>query len=378
MPLLSAPFRPFFLLTALIAVIVPMYFVCILINDYYYIGELINSFAWHGHEMVFGFSSALLTGFLLTASANWTGKATTNPTELLGLSLLWLFSRYLMFVQPNELLILFIVPLSLVLLLLKMFFILKGNRNLLPISLCVSGLTISQYIHLYGGLSLNASLIEIAYKLAGMSIFCLLFIFSGRLIPFFTNNRFRSQILSLNNRVEVITLVSVITSFIFYILDYQFAEKIFASLCLALMCHRTLKLFNHKMFEDLMVSILFVSHIWLACFFFIRVLNLFYPEVEVGQSSYHILFAGALASFALSIMTRAGLGHSGRKIEATLLTKLSFYSLTLGVCLRVFGPLIYGEAINSFLHVSMGFWTLGFILYLVKFIPIFTKKRADH
>lgn len=28
---------------------------------------------WHAHEMIFGFASAMVAGFLLTASQNWTG-----------------------------------------------------------------------------------------------------------------------------------------------------------------------------------------------------------------------------------------------------------------------------------------------------------------
>jgi uncharacterized protein involved in response to NO len=30
--------------------------------------------AWHAHEMLFGYSSAALAGFLLTAIPNWTGR----------------------------------------------------------------------------------------------------------------------------------------------------------------------------------------------------------------------------------------------------------------------------------------------------------------
>lgn len=377
MPLFSAPFRPFFILTALIAVLVPMYFVCILINDYLYIGELINAFAWHGHEMIFGLSSALLTGFLLTASANWTGRPTTNPTELIGLSLLWLFSRYLMFLQPSDILVIFVVPLSLVILLAKMFFILRGNRNHRPVCLSLLMLLVAQYMNLYATISDESDLLDISYRLSAYAIFLFLYIFSGRLIPFFTNNRFKQELITLNNKLEIVTLVTISFAFLFYTLDYQVGEKLFSSLSLALMFYRTVKLYSPKLFSDSMVGILFVSHLWLACFFLVRIINLFIPEVEVGQSSYHIVFAGALASFALSIMTRAGLGHSGRKIEASTLTRLSFYSLSLGIVLRVFVPLFYGEAINGFLHVSMGFWTLGFILYLIKFIPIFIVKRED-
>lgn len=48
---------------------------------------------WHGHAMLFGFAGALIGGFLLTASANWSGMATTTPTSLAALFTLWLAAR---------------------------------------------------------------------------------------------------------------------------------------------------------------------------------------------------------------------------------------------------------------------------------------------
>ncbi len=63
-------------------------------------GLLPNSyplFSWHAHEMIFGFTTAIITGFLLTAVKNWTGIQTINGKPLLGLFLLWLFSRVLAF-----------------------------------------------------------------------------------------------------------------------------------------------------------------------------------------------------------------------------------------------------------------------------------------
>src|SRR4029078_2350626 len=43
--------------------------------------------AWHSHEFLFGYVSAALTGFLLTAIPNWTGRL---PLKGGGLIALWL------------------------------------------------------------------------------------------------------------------------------------------------------------------------------------------------------------------------------------------------------------------------------------------------
>ncbi len=48
---------------------------------------------WHAHEMVFGFVGAAITGFLLTAIPNWTGRMPLQGWPLLGLVGLWLAGR---------------------------------------------------------------------------------------------------------------------------------------------------------------------------------------------------------------------------------------------------------------------------------------------
>lgn len=53
---------------------------------------------WHAHEMIFGFTTAVITGFLLTAVKNWTGIQTINNKPLLAVFLIWLLARVLAFV----------------------------------------------------------------------------------------------------------------------------------------------------------------------------------------------------------------------------------------------------------------------------------------
>ena len=51
--------------------------------------------AWHAHEMVFGFTLAVVTGFLFTAGRNWTGQPTPTGLPLALLAMLWLTGRVL-------------------------------------------------------------------------------------------------------------------------------------------------------------------------------------------------------------------------------------------------------------------------------------------
>ena len=89
-------FRPFFLLAGLTAsLLVPLWI-------YAYTGGHIpfgyySAVVWHGHEMVFGYTVAVIAGFLLTAVRNWTGIQTPGGKALASLVMLWLAGRMVPF-----------------------------------------------------------------------------------------------------------------------------------------------------------------------------------------------------------------------------------------------------------------------------------------
>src|SRR5262249_5665569 len=94
-PLLSHGLRPFFLGPALFAgVAVPIWvFIFATMSGS---GFLYAPREWHVHEMLYGFLPAVMTGFLLTAIPNWTGRAPLRGNALLSLWLLWLAGRVLL------------------------------------------------------------------------------------------------------------------------------------------------------------------------------------------------------------------------------------------------------------------------------------------
>ena len=48
---------------------------------------------WHVHELLFGYVPAVVTGFLLTAIPNWTGRLPIQGTPLLLLVVVWMSGR---------------------------------------------------------------------------------------------------------------------------------------------------------------------------------------------------------------------------------------------------------------------------------------------
>jgi len=90
--ILSYGFRPFFLLGSLYAGIAVLAWLPILHGEL----SVTTAFAprdWHVHEMLFGYIAAVVTGFLLTAVPNWTGRLPLQGTPLLVLVGAWLIGR---------------------------------------------------------------------------------------------------------------------------------------------------------------------------------------------------------------------------------------------------------------------------------------------
>ena len=375
MNLFKDPFRPYFILTAIIGVFVPMYFVGILNNDYPFNEDLMTSFSWHGHEMVFGFTSALITGFLLTASANWTGKKTVTMFELFLSIILWLVSRAVLIIQPSSFLILLLAPLPFVYILYKMITILKGQKNLIPVTGVITLFLGSNYLHLKGSLESNQDLVDLSYKIATTAIFILLYIFSGKLITFFSNNKFKDKTIKLNSKENIVVLALCVVTHLLNVFSLASVEAPLALLCSILLFRRSWKLVHSESIKEPMLIILNLGHLFFPIYFALRFLNLFSESFLVGRSEIHAMFAGALGLLALGMITRVSLGHTGRPIEANKLMIFAFASTTLGVALRVFHPIFLGDTINFWLHSSMGFWTLGFLLYLINFSKLLFKPR---
>jgi uncharacterized protein involved in response to NO len=90
--LFSYGFRPFFLGAAVWAALA----IALWLPQYFGHLKVPTAFApldWHIHEMIYGYVAAAVTGFLLTAIPNWTGRLPVNGYPLAALFALWLLGR---------------------------------------------------------------------------------------------------------------------------------------------------------------------------------------------------------------------------------------------------------------------------------------------
>ena len=188
--LFNISFRPFFILAALIAFINPLVWVLSYLGHLPLPLNLVDPLFWHGHEMLFGFSGALIAGFILTASANWTSSEPYQGNTLMVLSALWVLERVSYFLPLNLhlqfILLNLFFPFLLFLLFLKLRNFPKQKYVFIPILL---GLTLGKIFHSFEHIY-EVDAIELHGKeiAAGLVRFIVLLI-AGRVVPFFTRKK---------------------------------------------------------------------------------------------------------------------------------------------------------------------------------------------
>ncbi len=90
--LFSYGFRPLFLLAGCFAALVVPLWMLVWSGEVALSGPF-SPLDWHIHEMLFGYTSAVIAGFMFTAIPNWTGRMPTRGWPLMALAALWLAGR---------------------------------------------------------------------------------------------------------------------------------------------------------------------------------------------------------------------------------------------------------------------------------------------
>src|SRR4051812_9244471 len=98
--LLSYGFRPFFLLGSIYAGVAILAWLPMFHGQL----EIMTAFTprdWHVHEMLYGYLPAVVTGFLLTAIPNWTGRLPLQGGPLAILLVVWAAGRVAVLISAN-------------------------------------------------------------------------------------------------------------------------------------------------------------------------------------------------------------------------------------------------------------------------------------
>ena len=129
----------------------------------------------------------------------------------------------------------------------------------------------------------------------------------------------------------------------------------------------------HTVPEPLLL-ILHVGYGWLALGLLLLGLNDL-SGILPATAALHALTAGAVGTMTLAVMTRASLGHTGRRLTAGPVTKAIYGLITAAAVLRVLSPLD-GDWTELALWLAGAAWSGAFGLFAVFYGRLLTRPRV--
>lgn len=383
----SYGFRPFFLFAGLYAVLAMAAWMA------WRAGLPIDTgfapVAWHTHEMLFGYTAAVFAGFILTASPGWTGKPPVQGRPLALLAALWLSGRAAVWFSAT-LPPLLVAAADLSFWIFLFFLIskmLKGGALRHAVFLVFIGvLTLANAMVHLERLGLGEDWMDAGHMMALNMYILLIVIIGGRIIPSFTRNALRTDEDPdpLPPR-KIIDRAAMVLTLAVVVVDLAAAgdavagqgEAVAGWIAVAAALANGLRLAGWQGWRVLNQPILWIVHLgylWLVAGLALKGYANLSGALSAG-TALHILTVGAIGSMTLGIMTRAGLGHTGRPLQAPSAITVAYIILSLSTVIRVAGPLWWPEHFAAAVMAAGAGWCLTFAIFVGVFWPILTRPR---
>lgn len=378
-PLFAMGFRAFFALAglsalALIAVWNAMSNGSLHMDNYY------PATYWHAHEMLLGYSTAVIAGFLLTAVRNWTGQQTVNPDQLASLSFLWVYGRVTPFYSellPDAL----IAAVDFAFLPALIYFVSKPllktgqSKNLIFSGLLLLMMVGNGLMHTEVlGLSETGAMTGL--NLVVTLIVMMILVMAGRVFPFFTERGLSGVICIRNPGLDMAAIVAGLAVFLGMMFGMSGALMMFAAIvAVVLNLMRLSGWYNPQIWYVPLLWVLYVGYGWLILGFVAVALAAY--SVVTPALALHAFTVGGIGVLTLGMMARVALGHTGRALKASNVMAIAFLLINLAAALRVLFPALLPAWYGNFVLASSYSWLAAFSLFAYYYAPILSSPRVD-
>lgn len=366
----SYGFRPFFFFGALWAALaIPLW----ILSYFWGAGSLgfEVGVVWHAHEMIFGYCSAIIAGFLLTAVPNWTGRLPIMGTPLVGLVLLWLVGRVGLMINVDPV---WVGPVldSAFLVVFSGFIwreVIAGkNKRNVKIAVVLSLLALAN-IGFHTSQTSGWVSFDQMSKIGLGLVLLLIAIIGGRVIPSFTANWLAQQGKERPtgfNRYDMFVMMITAGAIVGWVISpFAFLSGILMLIAGVVNFIRLIRWKFWETFAEPLVLVLHVGFGWVVAVFFLIGSAIIWPHVVPAVSGIHAIGTGVIGVMTLAIMTRATLGHTGRQLRADTGTVLIFVLINLAALSRVTTPFFSPDLQAHFTVVAAVFWCLAFSAFCV-------------
>lgn len=380
-PLFRLGFRPFFLGAAGFALLAVALWAAA------YVG-LVPGFAprggwlaWHMHEMPFGFVTAVVAGFLLTAVQAWTGSPGLRGRPLAALFALWLAAR-VGWLWPG-------VPWPL-LVALELAFLpvvaarlgwqlgrVRQRRNYPLVGLLLL-VALADAATLHALAAGDFDLLRRAVWAALWLIGTVIAVVGGRVIPFFTERGLHLPAPIAPRRwLEALAHGGLPLLAVLALLGVGLRPDLrLAPLFLVLALAHGLRLARWFRPGVLGVPLLWSLHLayaWLVVA--LLAFAAWHAGLPVsGSAPLHVFTIGTVGGLILAMMARVSLGHTGRALQPPAIMPLAFGAVALAAGVRAS---LAGVAPRLAVAVAAALWCLGFGLFVYRYGPMLWRPRVD-
>lgn len=373
--LFALGFRPFYLLASVFAALsIPLWALQFsgLLGHAYLAGPL-----WHAHEMLFGFTLAVIVGFLFTAGRNWTNLPTPTGGPLAALALLWLAARVLVLtrwgVAAAAANIAF--PLAAAGALAVPFLRARNRRNYFFIGLLLLLAAVAAVFHL-GQLGFITVAPLPGLQVALDAVLFILAVMGGRVIPMFTNNGVPGAAAARRPVVEKAALGLVLALGVADLLGLGgWPVAAIAAAAGAAHAVRWALWQPRKTLRVPLVWVLHLAYAWIPVHLLLRAggaLGGVTPSLAT-----HALTVGAVGGLVIGMMTRTARGHTGRALRADGFETACYVAVLLAALVRVALPLLQPAWTLPAVQASAALWSAGFGLYAWRYWPVLSRPRID-
>jgi uncharacterized protein involved in response to NO len=383
-PLWRLGFRPFFLGAGLFAIISMALWMASYLSAFKLDFAGMPPNLWHAHEMLFGYTMAVVAGFLLTAIKNWTGVEVLRGTGLALLFALWLSARILS-LSSVPLTILAIVDCTFLLTLtavcLRPVLMVKQYKQLGIISklfllfLC----NVVFYLGITGVLSDG---VQWGLYSALYMIIALILVMMRRVVPMFIINGIdiaKGEKLELKNRLWLDN-TSLVLLLCLWISDvFTSYDQLSAITAVALSLLHSVRLagwYDVRIWKKPLVWVLVVAYASIITGFALKALAIY-----TGISpflSIHAFTVGGIGLLTIGMMSRVSLGHTGRNVfDPPAVVFWIFLIMLLAAMVRVLVPLLGMQLYSYWIAIAQLLWVIAFILFVVVYAPMFLGPRVD-
>lgn len=373
--LFSYPFRIFFLsMTVLAIVAIPLW--VLEVTGTVRLPLAMPGLFWHQHEMLFGFLSAAIAGFLLTAVCVWTQTERTHGSLLVGLWGVWLAGRLLLafggnlpewLVQGVNLAFLPLVMID------AGWRVWKARQKRQVMILVVLGLLWLMQIGFVTRLDMSFSYGALIMAMALISII------GGRITPAFSAGWLRqrggnAEAVKMIPALDMAAVFSMILLMASLITGWQTVTAMLAVVAAVLMLVRLANWKGWLVRSEPLLWILHLSILWVPV-----ALLLLAGSLLAGWPSNawtHAAGTGAVGCLILGVIARVSLGHTGRPLVLPKGMVLAFVAVQLAAVIRVvtaFDVIPWHPGIGT----STALWVIAYLIFLVRYTGVLASPRAD-